>query len=157
MVVAAQTVAGVITVRPLSSTDKNRWLMLWEAYLDFYDVALAPDATEHLWGRLHDAAVPVGGLVAIGERESVVGILHYVIHQNTWNTREICYLEDLFVDQAARGQGCAHKLIKALAEKAKTEGWGRLYWMTHKENGRARRLYDKVANLTDFIRYDYPL
>ena len=128
MVVAAQTVAGVITVRPLSSTDKNRWLMLWEAYLDFYDVALAPDATEHLWGRLHDA-----------------------------NTREICYLEDLFVDQAARGQGCAHKLIKALAEKAKTEGWGRLYWMTHKENGRARRLYDKVANLTDFIRYDYPL
>jgi len=147
----------MIKVRPISAADKSQWLELWQAYLDFYEVTLKASATESLWARLHDDLVPIQGLVAVEGNRRVVGILHYVIHHNTWNTSEICYLEDLFVDGAYRGQGTARELIETLAEKAREQGWGRLYWMTDKANDRARRLYDDVANLTEYVRYDYPL
>ena len=36
-------------------------------------------------------------------------------------------------------------------------GCQRFYWLTQQHNVRARGLYDKVARLAGFIRYDYPM
>jgi GNAT superfamily N-acetyltransferase len=157
MALAAQALAPMIVVRPITPADKERWQVLWQGYLDFYKVILEASATESLWQRLNDDRVPLGGLVALDGGGQVIGILHYVTHQNTWNTGEICYLEDLYVDAAVRGSGAGRLLIDTLAEKAREEGWGRLYWMTDKSNDCARRLYDDVATLTPYVRYDYPL
>ena len=69
----------------------------------------------------------------------------------------MCYLADLFVDEAVRGQGAARLLIEAVADKARSRGCARYYWLTKQDNVRARGLYDKVARFAGFIRYDYPL
>ena len=45
----------------------------------------------------------------------VVGIAHYLFHANVW-LDEVCYLADLFVDEAVRGQGAARPLIEAVAD-----------------------------------------
>ena len=80
--------------------------------------------------------------------------MNYILHANTWNDQPVCYLEDLFVDSALRGQGAGRLLIETLVDKAKEAGWFRVYWMTHKDNATARILYDKLAVATDWVRYD---
>ncbi|MCW9033074.1 MAG: GNAT family N-acetyltransferase [Alphaproteobacteria bacterium] len=144
-------------IRPIASTDRPRWQELWQGYLDFYKATLAPEITDTLWDRLHSPEVPINGLVAENSDGQVIGLLHYVIHLNTWNSSSICYLEDLYVDENIRGSGAGKALIEALRVEVKKQGWGRLYWMTDTKNDRARGLYDKLAKLTDYVRYEYPL
>ena len=86
----------------------------------------------------------------------LVGIAHYMFHTSAW-TADACYLQDLFVDQAVRGQGVARALIEQVAQATRKHGAARLYWLTHQNNTTARMLYDKVAQYKGFIRYDYPL
>jgi GNAT superfamily N-acetyltransferase len=72
-------------------------------------------------------------------------------------TREVCYLQDLFVDANARRHGCGAKLIEAVAAVARQRGCARLYWTTKEDNATARSLYDRIARFNGFIRYDYAL
>ncbi len=56
-----------------------------------------------------------------------------------------------------RGRGAGRALIAAVADWARGQGCGRLYWLTHETNATARALYDTVAVNRGFIRYDIPL
>ena len=66
-------------------------------------------------------------------------------------------MEDLFVSDKARGQGVATKLIRAVADAAKQQHCERVYWYTQDHNEVARKLYDKLSKLSDFIQYRMPL
>ncbi|WP_410704852.1 GNAT family N-acetyltransferase [Chryseobacterium sp. SIMBA_029] len=44
-------------------------------------------------------------------------------------------------------------MIERVADLAREQGAGRLYWMTHETNERARRLYDHIAERSGFIQY----
>jgi GNAT superfamily N-acetyltransferase len=76
-----------------------------------------------------------------------------VVHENTWETQPVCYLEDLFVAPAARGHGLGAALIEWLRNSMRAEGWARLYWMTRRDNDTARALYDRFTKADDFVRY----
>jgi ribosomal protein S18 acetylase RimI-like enzyme len=65
-------------------------------------------------------------------------------------TREVCYLQDLFVDVMVRRQGCGAKLIEAVAAIARERGCERLYWTTKEDNATARSLYDRIARFNGF-------
>jgi len=47
-------------------------------------------------------------------------------------------------------------LIQATVDHAKSNGVNIVYWTTARDNAVARGLYDKVANLTPFIKYQMP-
>jgi GNAT superfamily N-acetyltransferase len=143
-----------ITIRPLAAGDRDVWFPLWQGYLDFYDAKLDPRISDNTWRRLLDPHEPMYGLVADGGQGRLVGILNYVLHANTWSDRPVCYLEDLFVDPAMRGQGAGRALIEGLAALAKGAKWRRVYWMTREGNATARALYDRIATATDWVRYD---
>ena len=83
----------------------------------------------------------------------VYGFANCVVHENTWESQAVCYLEDLFVTPAARRRGIARALIEWLHNAMRAEGWARLYWMTQAENLEARRLYDHFAQADGFVRY----
>ena len=53
----------------------------------------------------------------------------------------------------ARGKGVGKALIKAVYEKADEVGASQVYWLTQDFNKAGRRLYDKIATLTPFIKY----
>jgi GNAT superfamily N-acetyltransferase len=141
----------------LHEADRARWAELWRAYLTFYETALPEDIYAATWARIMD---PEGAIHALGVRDDdgrLVGITHYLLHAHAWSTAPVCYLQDLFVDDAFRGRGLASALIAAVAEDARGRGCFRLYWTTKEDNATARSLYDKVARFTGFIRYDYAL
>ena len=98
------------------------------------------------------AAEEMFGLVA--ERDGrLEGLAHCVVHPSTWTTASYLYLEDLFVDRAARGSGAGQDLIEAVYREADSRGAVRVYWHTQEYNGAARSLYDEVARRTSFIKY----
>lgn len=142
-------------IRNIERGDYAAWLPLWTDYVAYHDVTLPGAVTESVWARLHDSEIALHGLVAVDDAGAVFGFAHYVIHQNTWNESCICYLEDMGVAQDRRGAGTGRALIDHLAALARAEGWGRLYWHALRDNAPARRLYDKVADLSDYVRYDY--
>jgi len=131
--------------------------MLWRDYNTFYQ---APKITEEVtaatWRRILDRENVIGCLVA-EENGRLVGFINYVIHPRTWSTRDTCYMEDLYVDNAARGRGVAQALCGALKALCMEKGLSRIYWNTEERNTAARRLYDKIGYKDDFVRYVMPL
>jgi GNAT superfamily N-acetyltransferase len=148
--------AGALVVRPLAATDRRAWDELWAGYLTFYEAKLDPAVTETTWKRLVAPNGEMRGFVAeINGR--VIGLTHYLMHPSTWSINGYCYLEDLYVSENVRAQGIGRALIAAVEAAAREAGVTRLYWSTHIDNARARRLYDDVAEFKGFIKYQKQL
>jgi GNAT superfamily N-acetyltransferase len=120
-------------------------------YTRFYQKEPSEAVTRQTWARTMDPASPVHAIVAECDGE-VIGIAHYVIHENTFTLTPVCYLEDLFVDPARRAAGVGRQLIDWLVAEMKTQRWSRLYWHTKENNYRARGLYDKYTPHSGFVR-----
>ncbi len=145
-----------LTIRPLAASDRAAWDPLWQGYLMFYKASLASDISDVTFARLTGDTEPMGGFVA--ERDgALIGLVHWVTHRTTWNSRDICYLQDLFTAPEARGTGAGRALIEAVRQMAQAKGCFRVYWQTHESNAQAQVLYDKVADKSGFIVYRQPL
>jgi len=142
-----------INIRPIERRDESRWRVLWDAYTRFYEREPSEPLTASTWERVFDPSVPVHAIAAEDADAGVVGIANYLIHASTSALRPVCYLQDLFVDPAARGSGVGAGLIDFLVAEMTTEGWSRLYWHTKEDNHRARSLYDKYTRQSGFLRY----
>jgi len=143
-------------IRPVTSADFAQWLPLWEGYNAFYGrsgpTALPAEISWSTWQRFLDPAEPVHALVA--ERAArLLGLTHYLFHRSTIHIELVCYLQDLFTAESARGSGIGRSLIEAVAVRARAAGATRVYWLTHETNHSARALYDKVAANSGFIVY----
>lgn len=140
-------------IRPLRLADRAQWQKLWEGYLRFYRQRLPDAVTAATFTRLVDERQQPHGLVATCDGE-LVGFAHYLFHRSTWAVQEICYLEDLFVNPATRGQGVGRALIHAVYAAADGAQAASVYWMTQEFNADGRALYDTLARRTSFIRYE---
>ena len=145
----------MIDVTSLQPQDRPRWTELWRAYLDFYGTELPDEVYDHTWTRLM-AGAELNGLAA-RNGANIVGITHFLFHPSCWTLKPVCYLQDLFTDQAHRGHGAGRALIEAVGQRAREAGSTRMYWLTQSHNAAARALYDKIAKHSGFIRYEYPL
>jgi GNAT superfamily N-acetyltransferase len=139
-----------ITIRPITLSDKARWLELFKEYVIFYKSKVSDEQFELTWQRIH-SDFNMYGLIAELDGQ-IVGLAHYIFRPSTWEVKDFCYLEDLFVDPKVRGAGVGRALINELEKIAIAKGSKRLYWTTAPDNEVARRLYDKVA-ITDRVQY----
>lgn len=142
-----------ITVRQITDQDKSAWLSLYLAYLKFYESAPVEYSTELLWSRLTKQDPEIHGLLAEVDG-LVVGICHFHYQLTTWSKTWHCYLEDLYVSEEARGKGVASALIAEVKKLAIEQECSELFWITKESNTVARKLYDKVATKSDFVRYE---
>lgn len=142
----------LIKIASLSNTDYDVWLDLWQRYLTFYETSLPLSTIDTTWRNLLDSDVAIYGFGA-WQGVSLVGMTHVVIHPNTWNTTDCCYLEDLYVSEFVRGQGVGRKLIEQVYDFARSKDCNRVYWTTQEGNTTARKLYDTIATQTDMVQY----
>lgn len=141
-----------ITIRPLVAADRAAWTPLWRDYLAFYKTTLPEAIYDHSFVRLTGDDPSMGGFIA--ERDGqAIGIVHYVLHRTFWSEKEMCYLQDLFTAETARGSGAGRKLIGAVRQRAAELGCLRVYWQTHESNAQAQALYDTLAEKSGFIVY----
>ncbi|HEY1782484.1 MAG TPA: GNAT family N-acetyltransferase [Roseiarcus sp.] len=139
-------------VRGIERADRAQWTPLWRAYLDFYRAKWSDEVAEATFARIFDPLEPVHAVVADRGGE-LIALAHYLFQRSTWLINSQCYLQDLYVSEAARSSGVGRALIAAVVEAARQAGAARVYWHTHETNAVARRLYDAVAVNTGFIQY----
>jgi len=139
-------------IGPLRPGEHARWEELWIAYQVFYGVRLSAAVTDATWARLQDGRIRGLGARDAGDR--LVGMVHFLYHEDTWSTAPACYLQDLYVEPSARGKGVAERLIAATADAAREAGANPPYWLTHESNSTARRLYERVGINHGFIQYN---
>jgi GNAT superfamily N-acetyltransferase len=142
-----------ITIRPLEEKDRTQWEALFRAYIRYYKAKVADDVIELTWQRLMREEDGFLGLVAAEESGRLVGLAHMLFHRSTWSPTYYCYLEDLFVDIDTRRSGVGRALIEATYREADKRNATRTYWATMGDNATARRLYDRLANMSGFVQY----
>ena len=142
-----------IEISPLRDSERSRWNELWSAYQRFYDIKLPPEVSDSTWQRIHDGRIH--GLGARDAADRLIGIVHFLYHEDTWSLARACYLQDLYVDETVRGGGCGRKLIEAVNAAARAAAANSPYWLTHESNTVARRLYDRLARNHGFLHYSY--
>ena len=136
--------------------DFPQWKVLWDGYNAFYgrkeETALPEPITNLTWARFFDGYEPMQALVAERAGE-LLGLVHFLLHRSTTSLGPVCYLQDLFTIEGARGAGVGRALIEEVYQYANRAHCSRVYWHTHETNAVAMRLYDKVAVKSGFVMY----
>ena len=144
----------MLVIRPLAREDHAEWRRIWTLYLEFYETSVSEEVYETTWERLHTDD-PNEFKCFVAELDGrLIGLTHYLFHRHAWKVERVCYLQDLFVDGDVRGTGAGRALIEAVYKAADEEGAPAVYWLTQDFNETARKLYDRIAKLTPFIRYN---
>lgn len=140
-------------IRPVEARDQAEWRRLWTAYLEFYEASVSAEVYETTFARLlSDDPWEFRGLLAVLEGRPV-GLVHYLFHRHGWRVENVIYLQDLYVDPDQRGTGLGRQLIEAVYAAGDAVGCPSVYWLTQEFNHDARKLYDRVATVTPFIKY----
>ena len=142
-----------VEIVPLDLAHEARWRGLFQGYAEFYG---RPSDDAHkgvVWGWLMDPAHELEGYVALADA-GPVGLAHVRRMPSPLRGCDVGFLDDLFVDPAARGERVGEALLGFLAELARERGWPGVRWITADDNYRARTLYDRVARKTSWNLYE---
>ncbi len=142
-----------LNVRPIKPSDKAQWRVLWKGYLDYYETSVSEEVYQTAFNRmLSGDEGEFCGMVAELDGK-LVGLVHYLFHRHGWKLENVCYLQDLYTDPSVRGKSIGRALIEATYAAADANGTPTVYWLTQDFNAAGRRLYDRVGQLTPFIKY----
>lgn len=143
-------------IRPIELRDRAVWAEMWRDYLAFYETILPDEIYDSSFARLlGDDPQDFSGFIA--ERDgTTVGLVHFLFHRHGWKIENVCYLQDLYARPETRGTGVGRALIEAVYAEADRRGAPSVYWLTQDFNSTARKLYDRIATLTPFIKYQRP-
>ncbi len=123
---------------------------LYIAYRVFYGEAPEEErATAFIRDRLTQSSGRY--FLAWDDGSSAIGFMHLMPSTNTLAMRPIWFLEDLYVDVPARGQGVATALLNYAEEFARSTGAERLTLATAHDNLAAQRIYKKLG----YVREDH--
>ncbi len=143
-----------IEIRPLTAADEAEWRRLWTDYLRFYETSVPEEVYRSSFNRLLGGdPQDFSGLIAFVDGKPM-GLTHFLFHRHGWKIENVCYLQDLYVAPESRGTGLGRKLIEAVYAIADEKGAPGVYWLTQEFNTTARQLYDRIAKVTPFIRYN---
>jgi len=142
----------------LARTDEiEEMLPLIRAYCEFYETEPNDAGLREMFETL--ITDPGQGAVFIArEDDRAVGFATVDWKWSSLKAAQLGYLEDLFVDPAARGRGIADTLIEACAELCRERGLTAMQWLTAPDNHRAQKVYNRTgAEFDTFIEYDLSL
>lgn len=145
-----------VTIRPVTSTDKPEWEVLYQGYAEFYGVDQTQGMRDRVWGWITDPDHDVNCFVA-EQNGTLIGLTHFRPFFSPLSANVKGFLDDLFVDPATRGSGAAQALIDAVSAHGREKGWAVIRWITADDNYRARGVYDRVAKRTAWVTYDIAL
>lgn len=86
---------------------------------------------------------PDAEYLLVGDPAAGVAQVRYRL--SVWTGAEDCWVEDVFVEEEARGQGLGRKLIEGCVERARSRGCRRIQLDANEKNTGALALYRSVG------------
>jgi GNAT superfamily N-acetyltransferase len=84
-------------------------------------------------------------LAAASEGAEPAGVCQLRYRHSLWTATEDCWLEDLFVEDAARRAGLGEALVACAIERARSRGCGRIELDVSQSNRAAWALYERMG------------
>jgi ribosomal protein S18 acetylase RimI-like enzyme len=127
-----------------STASLTELLRLYIAYRVFYGEAPEHERAEAF---IRDRVRQSSGryFLAWDNNSRAIGFMHLMPSTNTLAMRPIWFLEDLYVDVSARGQGIATALLSYAEQFARSTGAERLTLATAHDNLAAQHIYKKLG------------
>ena len=141
-------------IRDLSDNDFINWKTLWKQYLAFYQTSVEDLVYETTFKRLISSNHLSQNALVANQDNNLIGLVHFIYHPHNWKIENVCYLQDLFVSHKVGGTGVGRALIEAVYSEADKNKTSTVYWLTQDSNEQARKLYDNIASVTSFIKYN---
>jgi ribosomal protein S18 acetylase RimI-like enzyme len=87
-------------------------------------------------------------LAAADGDQPAAGVCQLRYRLSVWTGTEDCWLEDLYVDDGARGTGLGRALVDAAFQRARTRGCRRIELDVNETNGDAIAFYESLGFTT---------
>jgi ribosomal protein S18 acetylase RimI-like enzyme len=88
-------------------------------------------------------------LAATDGDQPVAGVCQLRYRLSVWTGADDCWLEDLYVDESARGTGLGRALVEAAVERAAARGCRRMELDVNEQNTAALAFYEQVGFTTE--------
>jgi GNAT superfamily N-acetyltransferase len=135
---------AALIVRPAVAADTRPLLALMRqlAVFEGYAAQFAVTEADLLVRGFSESAAPqFHALVVEGDGEVLLGYAAVYLIPFTFDLRPILVLKELFVAKSARGGGVGAALMRAVIDRARAEGCGRVKWSVLPENEDAKAFY----------------
>ena len=144
-----------VRVEPISAQQLRTLLPMIAAYQRFYEVEDIDEQRNRAFFSRFLAPREDGLLLGAWRGEQLLGYACLYWHFTSLVPAETVLMNDLFVDESARGHGVGRTLIEASAGVARERGAHHLEWATAPDNKTAQRLYDSTgAERSEWIEYE---
>jgi GNAT superfamily N-acetyltransferase len=144
-----------LNVEPITDEHYEALLPMIAAYQGFYEAEEIRDDRNREFFRRFLSPSDDGMLIGAWREERLVGYACLYWHFSSTKAAETVLMNDLYVDERARGEGVGRALIEASAEVARERGAPILEWSTAPDNATAQRLYDSTgARKSTWIDYE---
>jgi GNAT superfamily N-acetyltransferase len=148
-------VAAEVEIAPIAVEEFELLLPLIAAYQRFYEAEEIGEERNRTFFRRFLARSEDGLLLGARGDGHLVGYACLYWHFSSLEACESVLMNDLYVDESARGQGVGRALIEASAEVARERGVPFVEWSTAPDNHTAQRLYDSLgAERTEWFSYE---
>ncbi len=152
------SVATRARIEPVTQAQFEALLPLIAAYQRFYEVADIGDERNRAFFRRFLVPSDDGMLLGAWDADEPVGYACLYWTFTSLVPAETVLMNDLYVEEKARGRGVGRALVEASAEVARNRGAHHLEWATAPGNLTAQRLYDSTgAERSTWIEYELPL
>jgi GNAT superfamily N-acetyltransferase len=147
-----------LRIEPVTEDQLEALLPMIADYQRFYGRREVDEGRNRSFFRRFIAPSEDGTLIAAWDEAGLLGYACLYWHFTSVGAAETVLMNDLYVDEAARGGGVGRALIEASAQIARDRGVGRLEWSTRPDNAKARGLYDATgAEASAWITYELSL
>jgi GNAT superfamily N-acetyltransferase len=141
-----------VIVRPAEAADEAAWRRLWCGFQAHFGGAVPGGVSTRTWQMLLDSASPLHGLLAEAGGP-VCGLVHYSFTPFAWTASPVCFLQDLYVDETARGSGAGRALVEGVYEAAAAAGAANVFWLVDPADEPLKLFYARLAVETPFVRF----
>ena len=127
--------------------------MLYKGYAEFYKMPMNYDILDKVWSWIFDKEIKFYAIGIKSSEGELIGFMHFREMPSPLRGSLVGFLDDLYIHPDFRGSGAVQLLFKELKSIAKENNWPYVRWITASDNHRARKVYDKLSGVIDFVTY----
>ena len=127
--------------------------MLYKGYAEFYKMPMNNDILDKVWSWIFDKEIKFYAIGIKSSEGELIGFMHFREMPSPLRGSLVGFLDDLYIHPDFRGSGAVQLLFIELKSIAKANNWPYVRWITASDNHRARKVYDKLSGVIDFVTY----